>query len=144
MPHKTEDFTKEHVLAHGISVVCGYSEEKRLNLNHMDCQDLNDITVQDVLLKYTGRMLKVSVNLQMVCTGKKIAFGVVIQEKDGDSFITRGIRVCELEIPEDKNKKLSNVSVDDFCFTFPEWDLCSPRTFKIIIIAHYLFPVKNN
>ena len=66
MPHKTEDFIKEHVLAHGISVVCGYSEEKRLNLNHMDCQDLNDITVQDVLLKYTGRMLKVSVNLQMV------------------------------------------------------------------------------
>ena len=140
MPHKTEDFIKEQVLAHGISVVCGFSEEQRLNINYMGCKDVQDIIVQDVLLKFTGRMLRVSVNLQMICAGKKIALGVALQEKDEDDFLTRGMRVCEINIPGDRKKKFTNILVDDFCFIFPEWNLCLPRTFRITIIAHYLFP----
>lgn len=129
------------MLAHGISVVCGFPEEQRLNIDYTGCKDVKDIIVQGVLLKFTGRMLKVSVNLQMLCAGKKIALGVVLQEREGNNFIIKGIRVCEINIQGDIKEKLTNMSVKDFCFTFPEWNLCLPRTFKICIIAHYLFPV---
>lgn len=143
MPQPTEDLIKEWVLAHGISVVCGFPEEKRVNINYTPREDIKEITVQDVLLKFTGRMLKVRINLQMICTGKRIALGVILQEKEGEDFITRGIRAQEINVSE-KEDHVTDIFIDDFCFTFPEWNLCVPRTFKICIVAHYLFPTIKN
>lgn len=140
MPQRTEDYIKESLLAHGLAVVCGFPEEKRLNINYSSCEDKKNITVQDVLLKFTGRKLKISVNLKTICTGKIVALGVLLHEKVGDEFISKGVRVCEINIPKDENDTSTNILAENFCFTFPEWNLCVPRTFKICIIAHYLFP----
>lgn len=135
-----EDFMREYILSQGISAVWGFPEEKQIKINYKDCKNVKDIVVQDVLLKFTGRKMNIKVNFRPKCLGKTIALGVVLQEKEDKNFITRGMKVCTVNLP--KNGPLTNVLIDDFCFIFPEWDLCVSRTFKICIIAHYLFLTK--
>lgn len=139
MPRNTEGFMEEYILGHdGISVGCGFPEEKRVAISYRDCDDVKDIEVQDVLLKFTSRMVKVSVDLRMICTGKKVALGVILEEKEDADFITRGIRICEIDVPGKQKCQLTDLLVDDFCFHLPDWSPCVPRTFRVCIVAHYI------
>lgn len=116
---------------------CDCCCEKQQSVTFNPCEDVKDITVQNVVLNCEGRFLKVRVNLDRVCPGRKVVIGVLVCENVSGTFMTRGFRVCEITIPGTADTCVDDVNVGDFCFVFPEEDLCSTRTFKVNVIAHY-------
>lgn len=128
-----QDPLEEYVLTNGISVGWGYPEEKRVYVVYDGCADVKDITFQDALLKFTGRFLKVRVNLSAVCPERQIVVGVILQEKTGSGFMTRGLKACETRIPED----LCTPLTQEFCFVIPEGSMCNIKDLRICVVAHY-------
>jgi hypothetical protein len=129
--------TTDNAATQGISVSCNNCCEKQTEVTFNACEDVKDITVQDVLLKGEARFLKVRVNLDRVCSGRKIALAVLVCENVCGTFFTRGIRACEFTVPGIPGKCTQNVNVGEFCFVFPEDDLCGIRKFKVNVVAHY-------
>ena len=138
-----QDTLEEYVLTNGILVGWGYPEEKRVEAVYNGCEDIKNITGQDTLLKFTGRFLKVRVNLSMVCAGREIALGVVLQEKIDDDLITRGFKVCEVHVPENPGTLFADMAVKEFCFIIPEGSMCVTRCFQICVVAHYSSVMKE-
>lgn len=131
-----EDKT-DNAVKQGISITCTTCCEKQQEVTFNPCEDVKDITIQDVLLKGECRFLKVRVNLDKVCVGRKIALAVIVCENIGGTFITKGMRACEFTVPGTVAHCTENVNVGEFCFVFPEEDLCNTRRFKINVVAHY-------
>lgn len=100
------------------------------------CQDVKDFTIQDVQLNCEGRFLKIRVELDRVCSGRKVTVGVLLCENISGTFFLKGFKVCELDIPSGDSCK-DNVPVGEFCFVLPEENLCSRRTVSVKVIAHY-------
>lgn len=117
-------------------ITCNCCCEKGQDITFEVCQDIRDVTIQDVNLSCEGRFLKVRVELDKVCPGRKVSIGVVLCENICGTFIIKGFRVCEVEIPGTKDC-VNNLPVGEFCFVLPEGDLCSRRTVRVKVIAHY-------
>ncbi|MDD2234647.1 MAG: hypothetical protein PHZ11_04730 [Desulfitobacteriaceae bacterium] len=100
------------------------------------CEDVKDFTIQDVQLNCVGRFLKVRVELDNACPGRKVAVGVFLCENIQGTFFTKGFKVREVMIPGSGSCK-QNVPVGEFCFVLPEESLCSRRTVRVNIVAHY-------
>lgn len=132
--NKFKDFSS---LAQGIYVLSGYSEEKQEEVTFKLCEDSKNISIDNVILKHQGRFLKVTVNLHVLCPGKKIALGVILKEEVGNDLIIKGLKVCEISMPKISNKCIEKVFIKDFCFIIPEDDICDTRKFKIDVISHY-------
>lgn len=122
---------------------CDASEDVTFNA----CENFKEITIDDVLLKCQGRLLKVDVELDRVCPGRDINVGVLVCEevtgtdqsgKDVvDESIIRGFRACTLNVPGESEECIDNVNVGPFCFVIPEDNLCDERDLKVHVIAHY-------
>lgn len=127
----------DNAVLQGVAVTCDCCCEKQQDITFNPCEDVKDFTIQDVVLKCEGRLLKVRVNLDRVCAGRKIALGVMVCENVGGTFFTRGLRACEFTVPGTPGNCVDNVNVNEFCFIFPEENLCSTRRFKVNVVAHY-------
>lgn len=121
----------------GIAVTCDCCCEKHQDVTFNTCEDIKDITVHDISLKCTGRFLKVRVDLDRVCAGRKVALGVLVCENVNGTFITKGFRACEFTVPGTPGTCVDNVNVNEFCFVFPEEKICCSRSFKVNVVAHY-------
>lgn len=110
---------------------------KQQNVTFSPCEDFKEITVQDVQLQCEGRFLKVKVELNNVCAGKKVNIGVIVSEEKSGVLKTKGFRAAELTIPGRHGTCVQNIKVGGFSFVFPETNLCSQRRFKVNVIAHY-------
>ena len=110
---------------------------KTQNVTFNSCQDVIDFTVQNVQLKCEGRFLKVRVELDRVCRGRKINLGVLVCENVGGTFFTRAFRACQVTVPGTAGQCVDNFRVEEFCFVFPDDNLCSSRTFVVKVVAHY-------
>ncbi|MDD4568644.1 MAG: hypothetical protein PHE70_00740 [Tepidanaerobacteraceae bacterium] len=128
---------KDDSLVEGIAVVWGYPYERQIDFYVDCCEDLRNISVKNIYLKYGGRFLRVSVNLSMICSGRKIVIGVILQEKVNNIYSTIGFRVNEIISSGSERSYITNLTVDEFCFQIPEINLCNDRYFRICIIAHY-------
>ena len=111
--------------------------EKTQNVTFNPCQDIVDFTVQNVQLRCDGRFLKVRVELDRVCPGRKINLGVLVCENVGGTLLTRAFRSCQVTAPGKPGKCIDNFRVDGFSFVFPDENLCNARTFVVKVIAHY-------
>ena len=114
---------------------CGCGKTQHVTFG--PCDDFKEITVQDVKLQCEGRLLKVMVDLDNVCAGKKVNIGVLVSEEESGIFKTKAFRAAELTIPGHPGTCRQNIKVGNFCFVFPEENLCSRRQFKVNVIAHY-------
>lgn len=121
----------------GISVTCDCCCEKEQEITFNPCEDVKDFTIQDVILKCQGRLLKVRVNLDRVCAGRKITLGIIVCENVGGTLFIRGFRTCEFTVPGAPGACINNVNVNEFCFIFSEDSLCSTRKFKVNVVAQY-------
>lgn len=110
---------------------CCLETKKEVTFN--PCEDMKEVTVENVLLKCEGRFLKVKVKFNKVCTGRKVIIGVIVCDDD----TVKGFRTCEITIPGTPGHCVDNVAVGDFCFVIPEENLCTQRKFKVTVVAHY-------
>ncbi|NLJ56222.1 MAG: hypothetical protein GX334_04125 [Firmicutes bacterium] len=110
---------------------------KHQNVTFGLCEEFKEITVQNVKLQCEGRFLRVKVELNNVCAGRKVNIGVIVSEEKGGTTKTKGFRATELTIPGHHGTCMQSIAVGDFCFVFPETNLCSQRKFKVNVIAHY-------
>ncbi|MDD2234522.1 MAG: hypothetical protein PHV03_06390 [Desulfitobacteriaceae bacterium] len=99
------------------------------------CEDVKDFTIQNVELNCVGRFLKVRVELDNICRGRTVAVGVLLCENVQGTFLTRGFKVREV-FRAGSPGCVSNVT-EEFCFVLPENNLCSRRTVRVNIVAHY-------
>ncbi len=116
---------------------CNCCCDKEAEVTFRPCEDVRDVTVDDVDLQCESRFLKVKVKLDRVCRGRTVAVGVIVCEDVKGVSKTRGFRSCEFTVPGPPGGYVENVSVNDFCFVFPENNLCDQRKFKIKVVAHY-------
>jgi len=121
----------------GMTVVWGYPYEKQVSTVFGECEDANSISVDNIALKFSGRIINVTVNLSRVCAGRKITMGVILQENLEDELKTVGYNVWEGSVPGVLGTCIEIFSVSDFIFNLPEWDLCDERQFKVSVVAHY-------
>lgn len=132
-----ETLELDEAARHGIAVTCDCCCEKQQDVTFNPCEDIKDFTIENVRLKCEGRLLKVRVNLDRVCRGKKIILGILVCENIEGTFFIKGFRVCEIMVPGPANRCVDNVNVGDFCFIFPEQNLCCTRRFRVHVVAHY-------
>lgn len=118
-------------------ISCDCCAAKQQDVRFNVCEDVKDVTVSDVLLNCEARFLKVRVNLDRVCAGRKITVGCLVCENVEGTFFLRGVKACEFTVPGPVGNCVNNVNVNEFCFIFPEENLCSARTFRVSIIAQY-------
>jgi hypothetical protein len=118
-------------------VTCDCCCEKGQEITFEVCQDIKDVTIQDVGLKCEGRFLKVRVELDRVCPGRKVTVGVLLCENINNTFFIKGFRACEVDIPGIKGSCVNNQPIGEFCFILPEENLCNKRTVRVKVIAHY-------
>ncbi|MDO6355079.1 hypothetical protein Q3V94_08310 [Caloramator sp. CAR-1] len=104
------------------------------NITFKPCEDVIDYTVGPYDLKCEGRFLKVRVRLKNVCCNRKINVGVLVCEPVDGTFYTRGFKACQIVVPGTGCK---DVTIDEFCFVFPDEDLCRSKTYVVKVVAHY-------
>lgn len=78
---------------------CDCCCEKSQDITFNSCEDFKDFTVQNVQLKCEGRFLKIRVELDRVCTGRKINLGVIVCEDEGGVSKTKAFRACQFTVP---------------------------------------------
>ncbi len=115
---------------------CNCCCQKSQDITFEICEDVKDFTIQDVRLNCEGRFLKIRVELDRVCSGRNVTVGVLLCENISGTFLLKGFRVCEIEIPNGDTCQ-DNVPVGEFCFILPEENLCSQRTIRVNVIAYY-------
>ncbi|KRQ87222.1 hypothetical protein ABG79_01025 [Caloramator mitchellensis] len=106
------------------------------NITFNSCEDIKDFTIQNLELKCEGRFLKIRVELKNVCRGRKVNVGVLVCENESGTFFTRAFKACQFTVPSGTGN-CTNVTVDEFCFVFPDENICNSRTFVVKVIAHY-------
>jgi hypothetical protein len=122
---------------HSPTPQCKCCCDKEAEVTFQPCEDVKDVVVEDVDLQCESRLLKVKVKLDRVCRGRNVAVGVIVCEDVKGVLKTRGFRSCEFNVPGSPGGCVENVPVNDFCFVFPESNLCNQRKFKIKVVAHY-------
>lgn len=122
---------------HECDTDCDCCCEKTQDITFESCEDFKDFTIQNVQLQCEGRFLKVRVELDRVCPGRKINLGVIVCEEESGVLKTRAFRTCQFTVPGSPGTCVDNVRVDEFCFVFPEENLCRQRKFRVKVVAHY-------
>ncbi|HHY14144.1 MAG TPA: hypothetical protein GX526_05840 [Thermoanaerobacterales bacterium] len=128
----------EHIVEHCISEGCGFPEEKRISFNFEECNDIKHIGVDDISLKFTGTIIHVNIKFKAVCPGRKLAFAIILNEREGADFITRSLRVSEVDVPDIEDCKLVDLLVEGISFYLQNLNPCISRSFAITVIAHYI------
>jgi len=90
-----------------------------------------------------GRILQLSVTLQNVCPGKRVALAAILSELDEEGVaFQRGMKI--LTVPAHTAASCQDVTVRCITFVLPQDDttapasLCGERRFQARFIAHYI------
>ena len=117
------------------STPCEYEKTKEISFG--SCEDFKDCTINNVEMRHEGRLLRVRVDLDRVCRGRKVNLGVIIYENHKGSSHIRGFRACQISIPGPIGQCIDNLRVGEFMFVFPDENVCRTRKFEVKVIAHY-------
>lgn len=118
-------------------VDCRGCIEKTEDVTFKHCEDVKEVTIHGVKLKHEGRLLKVKVELENVCPGRKVAVGVLLYKKECLGKELKGFKTCEIEIPCSLTPCHNRIKIGEFCFILAEQDLCSKNKLQLKVIAHY-------
>lgn len=88
----------------------------------------------DVCPSCEGRLLILHVNLKNICPNKIIAVGVLIYENKK----LYAFKVKKMPTGCFDGCKNKNFDAGEFCFVFPEDQLCQKRKFKVKVMSHYV------
>lgn len=90
-----------------------------------------------------GRILQLTVTLQNVCPGKRVALAAILSElNDQDVELQRGMKV--LTVPAHDSASCQDVTVRCITFVLPQDEtaaaagICGERRFRARFIAHYI------
>lgn len=117
---------------------CDCNFEKSQEVTFGPCQDVIDTTINNVVLKCEGRLLRVDVSLDKVCRGRTINIGILVTENVGGVSCARGFRACQVRVPGTPGQCADKVRVGEFSFVFPDENMCRQRKFSVKVIAHYV------
>lgn len=109
------------------------------------CKDFVTINTTDVKLQDLGRIVQVNVPIKNVCPGKQVAVAVILTEVDveGKEY-QRGIKT--ILVPAQPGETCKDIMLKCINFILPESldvtgdkeSICNIRTFKVMVIAHYV------
>lgn len=108
------------------------------------CTDSIQIDAGTVALASQGRIIQISVTLQNVCPGKRVALALILSEitASGDP-VPRGMKT--LVVPAHSQASCQDVTVNCIKFVLPESlettdtpCMCSPRNLRVQAIANYI------
>lgn len=107
------------------------------------CDDTVEFDAGLLDLGSLGRILQVSVTLQNVCPGKRVALASILSELDEEGVaFQRGMKI--LTVPAHTSTSCQDVTVRCITFVLPQDEtpapatLCGQRRFQARFIAHYI------
>lgn len=107
------------------------------------CDDTVEFDAGLLDLGALGRILQLSVTLQNVCPGKRVALAAILSELNGEDVeLQRGMKI--LTVPAHDSASCQNVTVRCIKFVLPQDEtavvasICGERRFRARFIAHYI------
>ena len=107
------------------------------------CDDTVEFDAGLLDLGALGRILQLSVTLQNVCPGKRVALAAILSElNEEDVELQRGMKI--LTVPAHDSASCQNVTVRCIKFVLPQDEtavvasICGERRFRARFIAHYI------
>lgn len=107
------------------------------------CNDTVEFDAGLLDLGALGRVLQLSVTLQNVCPGKRVALAAILSElNDEDVELQRGMKI--LTVPAHDSTSCQDVTVRCITFVLPQDEtavatsICVERRFRARFVAHYI------
>lgn len=107
------------------------------------CNDTVEFDAGLLDLGALGRVLQLSVTLQNVCPGKRVALAAILSElNDEDVELQRGMKI--LTVPAHDSTSCQDVTVRCITFVLPQDEaavatsICGERRFRARFVAHYI------
>ena len=107
------------------------------------CDDTIEFDAGLLDLGALGRILQLSVTLQNVCPGRRVALAAILSELDDEDMeLQRGMKI--LTVPAHDSTSCQNVTVRCIKFVLPQDEtavvasICGQRRFRARFIAHYI------